>query len=404
MYWTYASGKAKIPRSMEEFMARVPQGVSQTGDKLLLTPGPLTTSKAVKEAMLHDWGSRDAVFLAANKDVLRRIAEIAERADTHTTVPVQGSGTFSVEAMLTSFVPKTGKVLICINGAYGVRAKRIAEIAGRAVATLDFPEDKPIDPASLDAALAKDPAITHVFMVQCETTSGVLNPIDALAEIVAKRGRRTLIDAMSAFGALSLSKSCKYDALAASSNKNLEGVPGLGFVVCDKAALAEAKGNATTLVLDLHDQWQGFEKTGQWRFTPPIHTIMSLAKALDEHAAEGGVAGRGKRYRENCKVLVEGLRKMGFETLLPEALQAPIIVTVRMPADAKFVFQTFYDRLKDHGYVIYPGKLTVADSFRIGCIGRIDATQMKGALAAIEATLAELGVSSGAPARAQAAE
>jgi 2-aminoethylphosphonate-pyruvate transaminase len=241
-------------------------------------------------------------------------------------------------------------------------------------------------------------------MVQCETTSGVLNPIDALAEIVAKRGRRTLIDAMSAFGALSLSKSCKYDALAASSNKNLEGVPGLGFVVCDKAALAEAKGNATTLVLDLHDQWQGFEKTGQWRFTPPIHTIMSLAKALDEHAAEGGVAGRGKRYRENCKVLVEGLRKMGFETLLPEALQAPIIVTVRMPADAKFVFQTFYDRLKDHGYVIYPGKLTVADSFRIGCIGRIDATQMKGALAAIEATLAELGVSSGAPARAQAAE
>ncbi|MCM0020428.1 MAG: 2-aminoethylphosphonate--pyruvate transaminase [Tagaea sp.] len=382
----------------------VPQGLSQTGDKLLLTPGPLTTSKAVKAAMLHDWGSRDAVFLAANKDVLRRIAELAERADTHVTVPVQGSGTFAVEAMITSFVPKAGKVLICVNGAYGVRAKRIAEIAGRAVATLEFPEDKPIDPAALDATLAKDKAITHVFMVQCETTSGVLNPIDALAGIVAKHGRRTLIDAMSAFGALPLSKDCQYDALAASSNKNLEGVPGLGYAICEKKALAETKGNATTLVLDLHDQWQGFEKTGQWRFTPPIHVIMSLAQALDEHAAEGGVAGRGARYRENCRILVEGLRKMGFETLLPDALQAPIIVTVRMPADPKFVFQAFYDRLKDQGYVIYPGKLTVADSFRIGCIGRIDATQMKGALAAIAATLAEMGVASGAPARAQAAE
>lgn len=385
-------------------MAQIPQGVSQTGDKLLLTPGPLTTSKAVKEAMLHDWGSRDAVFLNANKDVLRRIAELAERAETHVTVPVQGSGTFAVEAMITSFVPKSGKVLICINGAYGVRAKRIAEIAGRAVAALEFPEDKPIDPAALDAVLAKDKAITHVFMVQCETTSGVLNPIDALAGIVAKHGRRTLIDAMSAFGALPLSKDCAYDALAASSNKNLEGLPGLGYVVCDKAALAATKGNATTLVLDLHDQWQGFEKTGQWRFTPPIHIIMSLAKALDEHAAEGGVAGRGRRYAGNCKILIEGLRKMGFETLLPDAVQAPIIVTVRMPADPKFKFQAFYDRLKDNGYVIYPGKLTVADSFRIGCIGRIDADQMRGALAAIAATLAEMGVTSGAPARAQAAE
>jgi 2-aminoethylphosphonate-pyruvate transaminase len=379
-------------------MSNVPQGLSQTGDKLLLTPGPLTTSKAVKEAMLHDWGSRDAVFLEANKGVLRRIAEIAERADSHITVPVQGSGTFAVEAMITSFVPKNGKMLICNNGAYCVRAKRIAEIAGRAVVTIDFPEDKPIDPAALDAALAKDKSITHVFAVQCETTSGVLNPIDALAEMTAKHGRRLLIDAMSAFGALSLSKTCRYDALAASSNKNLEGVPGLGFVVCDKAALAETKGNATTLVLDLHDQWQGFERTGQWRFTPPIHTIMSLAKALDEHAAEGGVAGRGKRYRENAKVLIDGMRAMGFRTLLPNDLQAPIIVTFHMPTDPKFVFQNFYDGLKDRGYVIYPGKLTVADSFRMGCIGRLNADHMRGALAAVREVLDEMRVTNGGPA------
>ncbi|MBL8808046.1 MAG: 2-aminoethylphosphonate--pyruvate transaminase [Rhodospirillales bacterium] len=380
-------------------MTNAPIGRSETGDPLLLTPGPLTTSKTTKQAMIHDWGSRDATFLAANASMLKRIAALAGRADSHVTVPVQGSGTFAVEAMVTSMVPKGGKLLLAINGAYGLRARRMAEIAGRAVASLEFPEDRPVDPAAVDAALAADAAITHVFVVHCETTSGVLNPVDAVSDVVARRGRRLLVDAMSAFGAIGLAATTKYDALAASSNKCIEGVPGLGFVVCDKAAIVAAKGNATTLTLDLHDQWAGFEKTGQWRFTPPVHAIMAFSQALDEHAAEGGVEGRGGRYRRNCKVLVEGLRAMGFQTLLPDTLQAPIIVTVHMPSDPKFVFQKFYDRLKEQGYVIYPGKLTVADSFRIGCIGRLDESHMRGALAAIKATLAEMGVASGAPAR-----
>jgi len=221
-----------------------------------------------------------------------------------------------------------------------------------------------------------------------------------VSKVVAARGRRLLVDAMSAFGAIDVGKGTVYDALAASSNKCIEGVPGLGFVVCDKAAIVAAKGNATTLVLDLHDQWANFEKTGQWRFTPPVHAIMAFSQALDEHAAEGGVAGRGGRYARNCKILVDGMRKMGFVTLLPDALQAPIIVTIHMPADPKFVFQSFYDRLKELGYVIYPGKLTVADSFRIGCIGRLDAGHMRGALAAVREMLAELGVAAGTPAAA----
>jgi 2-aminoethylphosphonate-pyruvate transaminase len=275
----------------------------------------------------------------------------------------------------------------------------MCDIAGRAATTVEFPEDRPVDPAAVDAALAADASITHVFVVHCETTSGVLNPVEAVSKVVAARGRRLLVDAMSAFGAIDVGKDTVYDALAASSNKCIEGVPGLGFVVCDKAAIVAAKGNATTLVLDLHDQWANFEKTGQWRFTPPVHAIMAFSQALDEHAAEGGVAGRGGRYARNCKVLVEGMRKMGFVTLLPDALQAPIIVTIHMPADPKFVFQSFYDRLKELGYVIYPGKLTVADSFRIGCIGRLDESHMKGALAAIAAVMAEMGVASGAPAR-----
>ncbi|TMJ25091.1 MAG: 2-aminoethylphosphonate--pyruvate transaminase [Alphaproteobacteria bacterium] len=367
---------------------------SETGDPLLLTPGPLTTSASVKQAMVHDWGSRDAGFIAINKMVLEKIVALAGAEGTHVTVPVQGSGTFAVEAMITSFVPKAGKLLVLINGAYGQRAKKIAEIAGRAVAVHETPEDRPPDLAQLDAMLAADTAITHVFAVHCETTSGILNPIAEVAVLVAKHGH-----SMSAFGALEIdARTVSYDALAASSNKCLEGVPGLGFVVCRKTALAECKGNATTLVLDLFDQAEAFARTGQYRFTPPIHVIVALGKAIEEHAAEGGVAGRGRRYRENAKVLIDGMRGMGFRTLLGERLQAPIIVTFHMPSDPRFVFQSFYDGLKERGYVIYPGKLTVADSFRMGCIGRLYPKDIKGALAAVREVLDEMRVSNGGPA------
>ena len=220
-----------------------------------------------------------------------------------------------------------------------------------------------------------------------------------LAALVKKQGRRLLVDSMSAFGAIEIdARNVYYDALAASSNKCLEGVPGLGFVVCRNSALADCKGNATTLVLDLFDQAEGFAKTGQYRFTPPIHVIVALGKAIEEHAEEGGVAGRGKRYRENAKVLIDGMRAMGFQTLLPNDLQAPIIITFHMPTDPKFVFQNFYDGLKDRGYVIYPGKLTVADSFRMGCIGRLYPDHMRGALAAVREVLDEMRVTNGGPA------
>jgi 2-aminoethylphosphonate-pyruvate transaminase len=378
---------------------RINRAVSETGDALLFTPGPLTTSRSVKQAMVHDWGSRDAEFLRINRYVLDSITALAGGVASHVTVPVQGSGTFAVEAMITSFVPRGGKLLLLINGAYGQRARRIAEIAGRATAVHETAEDTPPDLAEVDRMLADDAAITHVFAVHCETTSGILNPIAEIAALVARHGRRLLLDSMSAFGALPVDAgSIAFDALAASSNKCLEGVPGLGFVVCRRDALPETKGNATTLVLDLHDQWQNFEKTGQYRFTPPIHVIVALGKAIEEHAAEGGVAGRGGRYAGNCRILIDGMRALGFRTLLRDPLQAPIIVTFHMPSDPAFRFQAFYDRLKDRGYVIYPGKLTVADSFRMGCIGRLDSSHMRGAVAAVREILAEMGVARCAPA------
>jgi len=308
-------------------------------------------------------------------------------------LPMQGSGTFAVEAMLTTFAPKHGRVLVLVNGAYGQRARRILEIAGRRVVLHETPEDTPPDLAAVDRILAEASEITHVFAVHCETTSGILNPIDDIAAIVARHGKRLLIDAMSAFGALPLdARESPFDAVAASANKCLEGVPGLAFVICLREALAGTEGQATTLTLDLFDQNKAFEKTGQFRFTPPIHVIVAFHQALEEFWAEGGVAGRRGRYSDNARVLIDGMRALGFRTLLTDALQAPIIATFHTPEHPNFDFQRFYDSLRARGYVIYPGKLTVADSFRIGCIGRLTAEDMRGALEAVRETLIDMDV------------
>ncbi len=371
---------------------------SPTDDPWLLTPGPLTTSPSVKQAMCRDYGSRDGDFIEINRRVRERLVDIAGARSTHVCVPLQGSGTFVVEAMLGCFVPRDGKVLILVNGAYGKRMARMCEYLNRSYLVLETPEDTPCDPHALDKALMEDPAITHVAAIQCETTSGILNPIEALGEVTARHQRGLLIDAMSAFGAIGIdARSVSFDALVASSNKCLEGVPGMGFCIARKQALEKTAGNSASLSLDLHDQWVAMEMNGQWRFTPPTHCILAFDKALEEFRAEGGVAGRGGRYAENCRILVEGMRALGFKTLLPDALQAPIIVTFHTPSDPKFDFNLFYDRLRNHGYVIYPGKLTVADTFRVGCIGRLGAGEIEGALDAIREALTEMGVVSCQP-------
>lgn len=373
------------------------------GDPLLLTPGPLTTAPAVREAMLRDWGSRDPAFIALTRRVRERLVALAGGEATHTAVPIQGSGTFAVEAMIGTFMPPDGKVLVLVNGAYGRRILRICACHGHAAAVLETPEDRPVASDAIAAALAADDAVTHVALVHCETTTGVLNPLAQIAAVVAGAGRRLLVDSMSAFGALPIdARTTPFDALAASANKCLEGAPGLAFVICRTEALARCRGRSASLSLDLHDQWQALEATGQWRFTPPTHVLAALDRALEALAAEGGVAGRGARYRANCRLLVDGMRRLGFEPLLADDVQAPVIVTFRMPADPRFAFDAFYNGLRALGYVIYPGKLASAESFRIGCIGSIGEAEIRGALAAVAAVLAEMGVASGAPARAQA--
>ncbi len=370
-------------------------------EPLLLTPGPLTTSRTTREAMLRDWGSRDTDFIALNARVRDRLVDIAGARGSHVCVPVQGSGTFAIEATVGTLLPRDGKMLVLVNGAYGKRIMRICQMIGRAHVAIETAEDVPNDVAALDAALAADRSISHVAAIHCETTSGMLNPIEAIAETVARHGRSLMIDAMSAFGAIPLdATTVPFDALVASSNKCIEGLPGVGYAIIRESVLAAAAGNAHSLSLDLHDQWKAMEGNGQWRFTPPTHVLAGFDQALAEHAAEGGVAGRGGRYSANCRILVDGMRALGFETLLPDELQAPIIVTFHTPSDAAFDFKTFYDGLRQRGYVIYPGKLTVADSFRIGCIGHVFETDIRGALAAVEEVLNEMGVNNRGRARA----
>ncbi len=354
---------------------------------LLLTPGPLTTSDATRAAMNRDWGSRDNEFAAVTGRLRTRLAALAGGQDTHEAVLLAGSGTTAVEAALQSLVPQDGRVLVLVNGAYGRRMAEILRRLGRDHVVRDWAEDEAVDPAAVDALLRADGGITDVAVVHCETTSGLLNPLDAVASVVGSHRRRLLVDAMSSFGVLPVEAArLGLAAVMASSNKGLEGVPGIGFVVAERTHLLACEGNAVSLSLDLWAQADGFRRNGQWRFTPPVQVAAALDAALDQLDAEGGVAARGARYRRLHALLVRGMASLGFDTFLPPVLQAPVIVTFRDPGPP-FDFDALYDALAAQGIVLYPGKLTRAPSFRIGCMGAIDEADMARALAAIGAHL-----------------
>ncbi len=363
-------------------------------DKALFTPGPLTTSRTVKQAMLRDLGSRDAEFVEIVRDIRRRLVALAGAdARTHTAVLMPGSGTFCLEAVLSSVVPAAGRVLVVVNGAYGRRLVQIAAAHRIESVTLDYAEDQPADPTAVDAALAADPALTHVAVVHCETTTGLLNPIDAIGAVAARRRRCYLVDAMSSFGAVPLSVvESRIDFLVSSANKCLEGVPGFAFAIAPRAALVEAEGRARTLSLDLVAQWRGLEADGQFRFTPPTHALLAFDQALRELEGEGGVAARGARYRRNHATLVAGMRDLGFRPLLAPRHQSYIITAFHYPDHPAFKFDTFYRLLSDKGHVIYPGKLSQADCFRIGSLGRLGVADVRALLAAIRETLVEMGL------------
>lgn len=352
---------------------------------LLLTPGPLTTTERTRAAMSRDWGSRDGDFIATSERVRARLLPLAGAAPgTHALIPLQGSGTFAVEAALQTFVPRDGRLLVLANGAYGHRIAEIARLIGRDAVLHAWPEDQPVDPATVAALLAADPAVTDVAVVHGETTSGLVNDIAAIAAAAA--GRRLIVDAIGSLGAVPIPAGLPYAVLLGSANKGLESVPGLAFAAARLDALAAARGHAASLVLDLEAQWRGFTANRQWRFTPPTHVVAALDAALDQLDEEGGIAARHARYRRNCRVLVEGMRGLGFTPFLPDALQGPVIATFRTAPG--FPFQAMYDHLHARGVVIYPGKLTDAPSFRIGCIGDVHEADMRRALHEVAGWLA----------------
>jgi 2-aminoethylphosphonate-pyruvate transaminase len=374
-------------------------------DPILLTPGPLTTSLATKSAMLRDWGSWDASFNAVTARVRAGLTAVVNGEGTHVCVPMQGSGTFSVEAAVNTLVPRSGgHLLVLINGAYGKRLARLTEMMGRKLSVFETAEDVPTTAADVARKLDADPSITHVALIHCETSTGILNPLAEIAEAVAQRGRRLIIDAMSSFGAIPIDAGAvPFDALVAASGKCIEGPPGMGFVFVRKSMLEQCAGNSTSLSLDLHDQWAYMEKTTQWRYTPPTHVVVALDAALEQYLAAGGQPARLARYTANCETLIAGMKEMGFRPFLDSRIQAPIIVTFHAPADPRYAFKAFYDKVRDKGFILYPGKLTQVETFRVGCIGAIGPDEMRHAVNAVRDALADLGIRQIAPAAVKAA-
>jgi 2-aminoethylphosphonate-pyruvate transaminase len=361
---------------------------------LLLTPGPLTTSKSVKQVMLNDFCTWDDDYNSIVSEIRQKLVRLATSSDEYTAVLVQGSGTFAVEATIGSVVPHDGKLLAVNNGAYGKRIVQIAQRLEIPGTELFHPETEPADPARIDAVLAADSQITHVAVVHCETTTGMLNPVAEIGAVVKKHNRLFIVDAMSSFGGIPLSiDELSADFLVSSANKCLQGVPGFGFVIARRAVLEASAGRARSLSLDLHEQWTEMEfKGGKWRYTSPTHVVRAFAQALVELEQEGGVAARYRRYSENHRLLVEGMEQLGFRPLLAAEHRSPIITSFLFPDDEQFTFESFYHAVKRRRFVLYPGKVSQAETFRIGTIGHVFPDDIRQLCRAIGEAIEELRV------------
>ena len=356
---------------------------------LLLTPGPLSTTASVKAVMLRDWCTWDDDYKRIVQNIRGDLVSLATSTDGYTAVLMQGSGTFSVEATLVTAVPPGGKLLVLANGAYGHRLEAIARRCEISVSLQASPETAPPDVIFLEKILMTNTAITHVAVVHCETTTGMLNPVAEIGTVVKRHGKIYIVDAMSSFGGIPMDVDrVGADYLVSSANKCIQGVPGFGFIIARQAVLERTRGNARSLSLDLFDQWDTMQtQRGKWRFTSPTHTVRAFERALQELQAEGGVKARYERYCENHRILVAGMEALGFTALLPPAHQSPIITAFKNPTHPAYRFSRFYESLKTKGFVIYPGKATEVDTFRIGNIGHIYPGDMHRLLKAVEASI-----------------
>lgn len=371
---------------------RIITGIDQNSenkmnDYLLLTPGPLSTSATVKQAMLKDWCTWDDEYnVEIVQNIRQKLVNLATHSSEYTSVLMQGSGTACVEATIGSIIGPNDKLLVVNNGAYGKRIVQIAEYLSIEHTVVNFTESQLPDLSLIEKTIKEDNRITHVAMVHCETTTGILNPAKALGEMLSRLNKVFILDAMSSFGGIPMDVADWHvDALVSSANKCIQGVPGFGFVIIKQKLLESTKGVARSLSLDLYDQWQTMEQQrGKWRFTSPTHVVRAFYQALIELEREGGVEARYKRYHENQSILVKGMQTLGFETLIAAEAQSPIITSFYSPTDSKYSFKQFYQRLKQQGFVIYPGKVSQADCFRIGNIGEVNLHHINALLKAVK--------------------
>ena len=345
--------------------------------------------------MLRDLGSRDFEFIQTISEVRRRLVALSGANEANfSAILMQGSGTFGIESVIGSTIPPDGKLLVLVNGAYGRRIAQIAAALRVEHTILNFPEDQTPTPTAVDTALSADPAITDVAVIHCETTTGIINPVQEIGEVVKKYNCCYIVDAMSSFGAVPLEIEASHvDFLISSANKCIEGVPGFSFVIARRSTLTASRGYARSLSLDLFAQWEGLENNGQFRFTPPTHAILAFQRALLELDAEGGIAARAARYKANYETCLGGMQALGFTTYLGPQNRGYIITSFLYPEHERFDFPRLYELLNQKGFVIYPGKLSRVDCFRIGHVGRIDPDDVRGLLKAIQEALDEMGIS-----------
>ena len=370
------------------------QDLPKTKNKLLFTPGPLTTAANVKEAALFDLGSRDSIFISVLQQIRRRLLDLAQvKTPDYETIIIQGSGTFGIESVISSAIPADGMLLNIINGAYGRRISQMARIHSIPLIELIFNENQLPDLQQIEAALDTYPLITHVAVIHGETTTGLLNPIDEIGTIAAHHKKVFIVDAMSTFGAYDIDPgNLNISYLISSSNKCIEGIPGFSYVLAKRSELEKCKNQSRTLSLDLYDQWLGLNSNGQFRFTPPVQSLLAFNEALNELDKEGGISARANRYAENNLLLISGMEKLGFKTFLPENIRSYIITSFLYPTHPNFSFEVFYSKLNEKGYVIYPGKLSKVDCFRIGNIGQLFFFDIQMLVDTIEKILSELKI------------
>jgi 2-aminoethylphosphonate-pyruvate transaminase len=362
-------------------------------DPLLLTPGPVSISMSTKMVMLKDRASGGEEFQADLQQARDYMVSLVGGQGAYTAIPLPGSATYANEAVIAALVPMGGKLLIHTNGVYGDRLIEICQHTGKPCAVIRTQPFTPATGAQFEAAIAADPAITHVMVVHCETSTGVLNPLDDIAGICRKHNLGLFIDAVASFGAIDIdARKLGFQAVTVSSNKCMQAAPGIGWSVVQKTALENARGSSPSLVLDLWDQNQHMDRTQSFRFTPPTQVLAAFAQACREHAAEGGSPARLARYQRNWRRLVDGMRQMGFQTVVPDEFASPIVATFHNPDHPDFSFNKLFEGMKQRGFIIFPGRLALADTFRIGCMGDVTEDDMAEAMTAIAETMQEMGI------------